>query len=149
MAGPAVVRGMRSHWGGFCGSSLLVSEGLCLHHRLPSLCWGLGGCACILALRAVMVGCARFFAGVRGAARVSLALFCPPACIEIFQHLLALCEADGACRRASNSMHLLALREAYSACARGSASAEPVRRAGEWHARRRSKLVSCASERLH
>ena len=127
---------------------MLVSEGLCMHHRLPSLCWGLGGCARILALRAVLVGCARF-AGVRCAARVSLRrLFRLPACIEIFQHLLALCEADGACRRASNSMHLLALREAYSA--RAAASAEPVRRAAKglegW---RRNKLVCCASEGLH
>ena len=42
---------------------MLLSEGVCLHHRLPSLCWGLGGSARILALRAVVVGCARFLAG--------------------------------------------------------------------------------------
>ena len=34
---------MRSH-----ALRMLVSEGLCLHHRLPSLCWGLGVCACVL-----------------------------------------------------------------------------------------------------
>ena len=71
---------------------------------------------------------------LRGAARVSLALFFRlPALAWLSLRLLALCEADGACRRAPNSC----------------ASAEPVCCAGERHARRRSKLVSCAREGLH
>ena len=27
---------------------MLCPESLCVHHSVPSLCWGLGGCACIL-----------------------------------------------------------------------------------------------------
>ena len=42
---------------------MLLSEGVCLHHRLPSLCWGLGCSARILALRAV--------AGVRASEKVA------------------------------------------------------------------------------
>ena len=77
---------------------------------MVALCWCLRVCACTIDYPAY-VGiwgavpafwrCARCLLGARGSSRgsrrcVSLALFCPPACIEIFQHLLALCEAYSA-----------------------------------------------------
>ena len=103
---PSVVWRRGYVWRGFCWSSMLCPEGPSLQHRLPSLCWGLGGCACILgvargdcwvcALLAGFAALRRCFFTSRCGASVSLRLL---ASARLMVHLLA---------SARHTVHLLA-----------------------------------------